>query len=176
MRFSQERINRKFDRVASALLPPSHYDMQAALRYAQEPDGKINPLAIPVGSLFLHDEQDNGLTPSTTSTTVYEDAEVSNAITLPDYGVWLVVFEGACRVTHSAGSTAAFRLLFNGSQVASISATAVASGGTYFRKLAKISGLSPGTSIDARVQIRSSAAGTTAGRDGIIRLDIHRMA
>jgi hypothetical protein len=171
---SQERINRRFDGVAQALFPDVYFRRQVANRYAVEDDGKVNPTAVPVGSLWLHDEQDNGTGASTASTTVYEDIEASTGIILPAFGVWMAVFDGAANCRNSAGAAVDFRLLFNGNDVASINAVAVASGGTYLRKVAKISNLGAGTAIDARVQIKANASGTASASAGIVRLDIHR--
>lgn len=178
-RGSQERINRMFDPVAAKLFPEEHYRDQAARRYALNQDGRVNPDAIPVNATYFHDEQDNALTPSTASTTVWEDAEVSNGIILPPSGVWLVVFDGAATVRNSAGASSDFRLILNGIEIASalnFAAATPANGGSYFRKVAKVAGMAGGTSIDARVQVKSTASGTTTARNGIVRLDIHRMS
>lgn len=161
------------DRVAAAILPADHFRSAAALRAIANQDGTVPPEALPY-DIFPHDEQDNALTPSTSSTSIWEDAEISNGITLPDFGVWLVVIDGGCLVRNSGGNSSDFRLLFNGNQVASISKTAVATGGTYFRKLARISGVVGGTAIDARIQVKTTSSGTTSASDGIITWRAYR--
>lgn len=176
MRTNHDRIARIMAPAVAAMDPADRIAHRAVLEKVIGRDGMVDPAAIPITIDHLHRVVYDAGIISTSSTSVYEDAIVSNDLDLPDYGTWQVDIDIGCLMAHSAGGDLDWRIFYNGTQVQSAVPTVatISSGGSYVRLAYTATGVDAGTPLDVRAQFKSNSAGTSSARRSVLRLDAYR--